>query len=142
MVRQGIQDYRSLVIGLALPLVLSGCLMEEPVEHDAPSPTGSNSPPQLLGNAPRVVKVGVLYSFLPQATDPDGDALTFSINNKPTWLGFDSNIGYLSGVPSLGNEGTYSDIEITATDGNMSTMLPPFSITVESNTAPNMPPAR
>jgi hypothetical protein len=142
--RQEIQVYRNLVIGLVLPVVLSGCLMNDSVNEaatsNAPSPTGSNSPPKITGNAPRMIRVGVTYTFHPNATDPESDALSFSIRNKPTWLNFDATIGYLSGMPALGNEGTYNDIEITVTDGKMETKLPPFSITVEPTTAPNMPP--
>ena len=144
MVRQRIQVFRFVVTGLVLPAVLSGCLLNEPAEGDAtnsaPTPTGSNSPPKLSGKAPRMVKVGVDYSFMPRATDPDGDLLTFSIRNKPTWADFDPTVGYLSGIHSLGNEGTYNDIEISASDGEMSTTLPAFSISVEPITAPNMPP--
>ena len=47
------------------------------------------------------------------------------------WLNFDSSIGYLSGIPLLGHEGSYNDIEITVSDGSTVTMLEPFSITVE-----------
>ncbi len=144
MLRKEIQDNRSLLIGLVLPIVLSGCLINESVDEASGDselvPTGTNSPPKISGNAPRMVKVGVAYAFHPLATDPDGDRLDFSINNKPTWLVFDASIGYLSGTPLLGSEGTYNDIEITVTDGIITTMLPPFSITVESITAPNMPP--
>jgi len=144
MLRQENQLYRRIVIGLVLPIVLSGCLTNESVDdasdNNALAPTGDNNPPKITGNAPRVVKVGVAYAFHPVATDADGDLLTFGINNKPAWLAFDASIGRLSGMPSLGNEGTYNDIEITVTDGAATTMLPPFSITVESITAPNMPP--
>ena len=143
MLQQEIQGYRRLLIGLVLPIVLSGCLINDTVDEDsgdsAQTPTGDNNPPKITGNAPRVVKVGVTYTFHPVATDADGDLLGFSINNKPAWLTFDASIGYLSGMPSLGNEGTYNDIEIAVSDGDV-TMLPPFSITVESITAPNMPP--
>ncbi len=118
--------------------------MHEPVEpadlSNAPPPTGNNNAPEIWGNAPRVVKVGVDYSFTPQAMDPDADPLSFSINNRPMWLTFDPTSGHISGVPLLGNEGTYNDIEITVNDGQVSTMLPRFSITVEPNTTPNMPP--
>lgn len=144
MLRQENQLYRSIVVGVVLPAVLSGCLMNESVDEDsgnnAQTPTGDNNPPKITGNAPRVVKVGVAYAFHPVATDADGDRLTFDINNKPAWLGFDASIGRLSGMPSLGNEGTYNDIEITVSDGDVTTMLSPFSITVEPNSAPNMPP--
>lgn len=144
MLRQVNQLYRRIVIGVVLPAVLSGCLINDPIDdasdNNALAPTGDNNPPKITGNAPRVVKVGVAYAFHPVATDADGDLLTFGINNKPAWLAFDASIGRLSGMPSLGNEGTYNDIEISVTDGAATTMLPPFSITVESITAPNMPP--
>lgn len=144
MLRQGTQTYRNVVAGLVLPVTLASCFMHEPVEpadlSNAPPPTGDNNAPEIWGNAPRVVKVGVDYSFTPQSMDPDGDPLTFSINNEPIWLTFDSSNGRISGVPLLGNEGTYNDIEIAASDGQMSTNLPRFSISVEPNTTPNMPP--
>ena len=144
MVRRGNQGYRNLVIGLALPFVLSGCLMDEPeaqaTTSNAPPSSRTNNPPRLAGNAPRIVKIGVQYSFMPTATDPEGDLITFRISNRPAWMSFDSDIGFLTGTPSPGNEGTYNDIEISATDGELSTALPPFSITVESTAAPNMPP--
>lgn len=144
MVRQRVQGYRYVVIGLALPFVLSGCLMDEPeaqaTASNVPPSSRANNPPQLSGNAPRIVKIGVQYSFMPTATDPEGDLITFRISNRPTWMSFNSDIGFLTGTPSSGNEGTYNDIEITATDGELSTTLPPFSITVESTAAPNMPP--
>ena len=51
--------------------------MNAPTEPGDPSnaapPPETNRAPEILGNAPRVVKVGVTYSFTPQATDPDGD---------------------------------------------------------------------
>ena len=144
MLQQEIQDYRRLLIGLVLPIVLSGCLINDTVDEASGDsgqvPTGANNPPQITGNAPRMVKVGVAYAFHPWAIDADGDALSFSINNKPIWLDFDPSVGSLSGIPFLGNEGTYNDIEITVSDGEAATMLSPFSITVEPTTTPNMPP--
>ena len=63
MVRQEIQDYRRLFIGLVLPIVLSGCLMNDTVDEASGDsgqfPTGADNPPQITGNAPRLVKVGV-----------------------------------------------------------------------------------
>ena len=144
MLRQGTQAYRNVVAGLVLPVTLASCFMHEPVEPadlgDAPPSMGNNKVPEIWGNAPRVVKVGVDYSFTPEAMDPDGDPLSFSINNRPMWLTFDATSGHISGVPLLGNEGTYNDIEIAVSDGQMSTNLPRFSISVEPNTTPNMPP--
>jgi len=127
-----------------LPVTLASCFMHEPVDpadlSNTPPPTGNNNAPEIWGNAPRVVRVGVDYSFTPEAMDPDGDPLSFSISNEPTWLTFDASNGRLSGVPLLGNEGTYNDIEIAVSDGLLTTNLPRFSISVEPNTTPNMPP--
>lgn len=117
--------------------------MNEPQDEDVRSiepPAPANRSPEISGSPPRMIKVGVAYSFAPQASDPDEDPLAFSISNKPGWLAFDANTGQLTGVPSLGNEGTYAGIEIAVSDGEATAMLPAFTITVEPNTAPNMPP--
>jgi hypothetical protein len=94
-------------------------------------PTGSgNRAPTISGNPPAAVMVGTEYSFTPQASDPDGDPLTFSIRNKPDWARFDSNTGTLSGVAGAGTEGLYGDIEIEVSDGAASIALPAFSVEV------------
>ena len=80
-----------------------------------------------------------LYVFEPVASDPDGDALRFSIVNKPGWATFTSSTGLLSGIPPLGSAGTYSNITISVSDGQTSSSLAPFSIAIA--TAPNQPPS-
>ena len=55
------------------------------------------------------------YSYTPQATDTDEDALTFSIATKPSWAEFNVNDGNLSGTPTSDDVGKY-DINITVTD--------------------------
>ena len=134
---------RSALTATILPIILSGCLID-PVESTADTPPGSlplaNGAPVISGSPPQVVRVGVEYSFTPDATDPDADVLVFSVNNQPGWTQFDPNSGRISGTPLLGTEGTYADIEIQVSDGSMSTALPAFAITVESATGPNMPP--
>jgi len=137
-------SFRSLLSVTILPFILAGCLLNDPVEGDitvalAP-PTGNNAAPDISGSPPRMVKVGVSYSFQPDASDADADPLSFIIRNRPSWANFDASTGEISGVPLLGSEGTYDEIAISVTDGAMSTALPNFSITVESSTAPNMPP--
>jgi hypothetical protein len=141
------------VIALLLPITLAGCLSKGSASFAGPinatPPTSTNNAPEvqdknnapvIRGNAPRVVKVGTIYSFTPRATDSDADLLSFSINNQPIWLTFDSSNGSISGIPQPEHEGTYNDIEIAVSDGLVSTMLPPFAISVEPSTAPNMPP--
>jgi len=83
------------------------------------------------------VVAGSAYSFRPSASDADGDALSFSISNKPSWASFSSSSGRLSGTPGTGSVGSYGNIVITVSDGMASASLPAFSIRVDAaNTAP------
>jgi hypothetical protein len=70
------------------------------------------------------------YSFQPGASDADGDKLTFSISNKPSWASFSTSSGRLSGMPVDSNVKTYSSIVISVTDGTDTASLPGFSIQV------------
>ncbi len=128
---------------LTMPAFLNGCLTNdsvEPEESNLTDPTGNNSAPVIGGAPSQIIRVGVNYSFVPTASDPDSDPLAFSITNQPDWTTFDTSSGELAGMPLLGNEGTYNDIVIDVSDGQMTTALPTFSITVEPTTAGNMPP--
>jgi hypothetical protein len=73
---------------------------------------------------------GSAYSFQPTASDPDGDALTFSIVNLPSWATFSTTTGRLQGTPTAANVGTFSNITIRVSDGKTTTALPAFSISV------------
>ena len=91
---------------------------------------GSNNPPTISGTPPAAVTVGQTYSFLPTANDPDGDLLTFNIQNLPGWANFDTNNGGLSGVPTAGDVGVYSNIRISVSDGEFTASLPDFDVEV------------
>ena len=77
-------------------------------------------------------------AFLPQAGDADGDTLTFSIANKPSWATFTTSSGLLSGIPPAGSAGTYSNIVISVSDAQSTRSLPAFGIVVATaaNSAP------
>jgi hypothetical protein len=68
------------------------------------------------------------YLFQPVAAGQH--SLTFSIMNLPAWATFSASTGRLFGRPTSANTGTYSNIVISASDGNSQTSLPAFSITV------------
>jgi len=91
-----------------------------------------NRPPGISGNPPQSVNVGATYRFTPAASDPDGDALSFTVTNLPRWASFDSQTGELSGTPQDGDEGTYSGIRITVSDGTSSAALQ-FDIDVSAS---------
>jgi hypothetical protein len=99
------------------------------VTSDTPPPAG-NQPPTISGTPAQAVSVGMAYLFRPQASDPDGQTLTFSIANRPGWATFDTATGELSGTPGPANIGQTSNIVISVTDGQASASLAPFSITV------------
>ena len=95
-----------------------------------PPSSGGNSPPTISGQPSSQIVVGRNYLFTPVASDPDGDTLSFEVENLPDWASFDRVNGQLSGVPAQGDEGTYPDIGISASDGQSAASLPLFSITV------------
>jgi hypothetical protein len=80
------------------------------------------------------VTIGSSFSFRPTASDANGDALTFSISNKPSWASFSTSTGQLSGTPSSSHAGTYSNIVISVSDGKVKTSLAAFSIDVTQAT--------
>ena len=93
--------------------------------------TVPNRAPKISGTPVANVNVGQQYRFVPTASDPDGDALTFSIVNKPVWATFNAANGELAGTPGSGNAGTSSNIQIRVSDGKLTTSLPAFSVTVQ-----------
>jgi hypothetical protein len=125
-------------------LLLAGALMAcsevQPTQTAASDPSGTNPPPtsdtvSISGTPSTSVVAGSAYSFQPSATDSAGNAVSFSIENAPTWASFSTATGALTGTPTSGQVGTYSNIMISATDGIESAALPAFTIVVTQNAA-------
>ena len=95
--------------------------------------SAANRAPTIGGTPPASIVENQAYSFVPTASDADGDTLTFSIVNKPSWASFSASNGALSGTPGAGTVGTYADIRISVTDGKASASLPGFSIDVSQS---------
>jgi len=89
-----------------------------------------NHAPTISGTPTTHVEVNQAYEFRPTAADVDGDALTFSIVNRPAWANFDPTSGRLWGTPSSQQGGTYANVVISVSDGKVSTALPAFSVAV------------
>ncbi|MBQ4845481.1 Ig-like domain-containing protein [Pseudoalteromonas sp. MMG005] len=95
--------------------------------------------PLISGSPATNVKQGQLYDFTPTASDVDNDALSFTINNMPSWLSFNASTGQLVGTPSNDDVNTYTNIAIKVFDGTGYTALTPFSIEVINvNDAPTL----
>jgi hypothetical protein len=90
----------------------------------------SSDGPTISGSPMTSVTVGAAYNFRPTASDPNGDTLTFSIQNGPSWASFNTSTGALTGTPQAVNAGSYSNIIISVSDGTRSASLPAFTVTV------------
>jgi hypothetical protein len=132
---------RILVVATAFALAAcdSGSNNSSGSSGNGPSTPGtSNSPPSIAGTPLRSATVGIVYSFQPSASDAEGNALTFSIANPPSWASFNPSTGRLSGTPTSSMAGlSFGGIVISVSDGTASTSLPAFAINVS---APNGAP--
>jgi hypothetical protein len=91
-----------------------------------------NQPPQISGTPQSTVSVGESYSFTPTGSDADGDVLSYSIINRPSWASFDNQTGTLYGTPQALDAGSYAEIEIRVSDGTDSASLAPFTLVVQA----------
>ena len=107
------------------------------VSAAAPPP---NRAPTITGTPATTVLAGSAYSFRPVASDPDGNTLTFSIQNQPSWATFSATTGQLTGTPTTANVGTTARITITVSDASLSASLASFTIqvTAPANRAPTI----
>jgi hypothetical protein len=127
---------RQLWVACAIALLCSGCFKKDDDSSGGGSggggtpPSTGNSPPTISGTPPTSIRSGEAYSFQPNASDPDGDALTFSIQNRPSWANFNASTGRLSGTPGAGDVGQFSNVRITVSDGRAQASLGAFTIAV------------
>jgi len=118
-------------------LLLSACFDLEAKTHGNGSGSGDgggnptlNQAPTITGAPPASILEGQLYVFKPDATDPEGDALEFSISRKPQWADFNPATGRLSGTPGAQDVGNFTNIVISVTDGQDTSQLAAFDISV------------
>jgi hypothetical protein len=94
-----------------------------------PDPTGNHAP-TLSGSPVSSVVIDTEYSFQFAADDADGDALTLSVQNMPSWAHFDAESRRVWGTPTAADVGAYSNIVVTASDGNSTVTMPAFAVQV------------
>jgi hypothetical protein len=97
--------------------------------------TSTSDKPSISGTPPTSVKAGAPYSFQPTASGPAGMALSFSVQNKPAWANFSIATGQLTGTPASTQAGSYSNIVVSVSDGQASSALAPFTISVAGTTS-------
>jgi putative Ig domain-containing protein len=96
----------------------------------APPPPAVNRAPTISGSPTTSLRVGEAYAFQPSASDPDGDSLTFSIQNRPAWATFNVATGRLAGTPDNGDVGQFGSVRIAVSDGRAQAALNSFQIAV------------
>jgi hypothetical protein len=128
---------RRLLAVLAFATTLPACLSGSGGSGDESPAAGSpaNRAPTIAGQPATGATVGRAYEFRPQAQDPEGAPLSFSISNSPSWIVFDSANGRLAGTPGSGDIGTHAGIVIGVSDGTQRAELPAFQITVLADAA-------
>ncbi|MCU7892938.1 MAG: cadherin-like domain-containing protein [Candidatus Thiodiazotropha sp. (ex Ustalcina ferruginea)] len=94
-----------------------------------------NRPPEFTHSGIDVeLHVNELYSLVVNASDPDGDRLTFSAANLPYWLVFSSSTHTLSGVPSWAELDKSYTLTLSVSDG-MKTVENNLTLTVVGHQA-------
>jgi hypothetical protein len=100
---------------------------------DAAVELKANRPPIITGTIPNS-SVGADYFFLPDAKDPEGDALTFTLTGAPSWMIFRASDGRIVGRPP--EAAVYHNVVLSVRDsaGN-TTSLPPATVTITTGPA-------
>ena len=132
--RQALFAGSALFVGAAA-LLMAACGGGGDDSPAAAATAGGNRAPLITGSPSASVMSGTAYSFLPAASDPDGDSVSFSVSGMPAWATFDTATGRLQGTPTSSQVGAYANISITVTDGKLSASLPTFTIQVVATTA-------
>ena len=99
--------------------------------------TGSeNQAPTITNPGTQSIQEGQTLSLQLQASDPDGNTITYSASNLPTGATIDGLSGVLSWTPQGSQAGTYS-ITVTASDSFGGSDSETFSVVVSDN--PSLP---
>jgi hypothetical protein len=139
----GSKSAAMLMLTALLALGLTGCKLDEDKDRSSgttdggtsggivtPPTSTENKAPTITGAPVTTAKISLPYSFQPIARDPNGDRLTFKVQGKPSWATFSTSTGRLAGTPPEGSNGTFTGIQITVSDGSLTTTMAPFSISV------------
>ena len=100
---------------------LNGC--PQPVNPTSVNPTTPVNPIvtnydlTITSKALDVINEGSLYSYQVNATDKEGDKLTYSLPTKPAWLSINANSGLISGTVPPISQDTNENVGVSVSDG-------------------------
>ena len=103
------------------------------------SATTNNNLPVITDLTNRSAPYGTTTTITITATDIDGDPLSYTILQKPSFATFTSNSGNTATLtlnPSSGDQGNYNNIQIIVNDNNGGTDITTFNLTINNNYSP------
>lgn len=103
----------------------------QPTPAPAPTPvyTPTNYPPQFYGFAPTATAIaGQLYTYDVNATDANGDSLTYSLISAPSGMSINTATGFIAWVPTAAQVGLNA-ARVVVSDGQAQTTAD-FNVTV------------
>jgi RHS repeat-associated protein len=91
-----------------------------------------NQPPVITSVAPTTVTAGLLYAYDVQATDPDGDPLTYTLTAGPAGMTLDpfGRLRWTTGIPNIGT----AHVSLSVADGHGAPVAQSFDVTVQADT--------
>ena len=101
-----------------------------------------NNPPVIADISSQTIRYGTTQNIPLSATDPDNDAITFSLTNAPAFISIQQNgsTSSLNLAPASANQGTYNNIGVIATDANGGKDTARFNLVVNDNYPPVIDP--
>jgi hypothetical protein len=101
--------------------------------------TGINTPPAIVSIPATVAGVNGTYKYQAVGTDPENDALRYSLGTKPEGMKIDARTGLIEWIPSANAVGSH-EVEVLATDTQGAVGNQKFAVSV-GTAAINQPPA-
>ncbi len=87
-----------------------------------------NRAPQITSTPVTTATVGQLYSYDVDATDPDGDALSYTLTQAPSDMAIDATTGHIRWIPDINNQS--QAVVVSVIDSRGSTAEQNFTISV------------
>ncbi|WPB80855.1 S8 family serine peptidase [Archangium violaceum] len=100
-----------------------------------------NQPPTIASITTQTAYCGTQYSLQLSASDPDGDTLSFSLQQSPTGMTVDTSTGMIRWTPSACERGYFTIVKIRVSDGRGGTGTAQFTLNVRKSnglTAPQL----
>jgi len=97
--------------------------------------SGTQAPPQITSTPVTGATVGVAYSYDVNATDANGDTLTYSLTQAPSGMTISATTGLIAWTPSAAQTGSQA-VSVRATDPGGLFASQVFTVVVGSATTP------